>query len=129
MFGDAAHRGLAECRKKVLGKAPLQFSIAIFARHAIQQPGFGQILDGQRLHLRRFYLLGLCVRCGMRLCLCGFLVFVGIDLLINERPGLVAGLADVRQGFARPGPAGVLFVLLAPAIAIEKADRHTVLTD
>ncbi|MNP64415.1 hypothetical protein D3C76_1599070 [compost metagenome] len=56
-------------------------------------------------------------------------MFVGIDLLINERPGLVAGLADVRQGFARPGSAGVLFVLVAPPIAIEKADRHAVLTD
>lgn len=49
-------------------------------------------------------------------------------MLINERPGLVTGLADVRQGFARPGSAGVLFVLVAPAIPIEKADRYTVLT-
>ncbi|MNN57523.1 hypothetical protein D3C81_1725150 [compost metagenome] len=55
-------------------------------------------------------------------------MFVGIDLLVDERSGLVACLADVRQGFARPGAAGVLFVLVAPAIAIEKADRHTVLT-
>jgi hypothetical protein len=57
----------------------------------------------------------------------GFPVFVGIDLLIDERTGLVACFTDVRQGFARPGPAGVLFVLLAPPIAIEKADRHAVL--
>ncbi|MNR49347.1 hypothetical protein D3C85_1687070 [compost metagenome] len=55
-------------------------------------------------------------------------MLVGIDLLINECPCLVAGLADVRQGFAWPGPAGVLFVLVAPPIAIEKADRHAVLT-
>jgi hypothetical protein len=44
-------------------------------------------------------------------------------------PGLVACLADVRQGFARPGRAGLLIVLLAPPIPIEKADRHTVLMD
>ena len=59
----------------------------------------------------------------------GFLLLVGIDLLINERPGLITRLADVCQGFARPGSAGVLFVLVAPAITIEKADLHTVLAD
>lgn len=48
--------------------------------------------------------------------------------LLNERLDLVARLADVRQGLALPRPAGVLFVLLAPAIPIEKADRHPVLT-
>ena len=64
----------------------------------------------------------------MHLCLDGFLVFVGIDLLVDERSGLVAGLADVRQGFAWLGPAGVLFILVAPPIPIEKADRHAVLT-
>lgn len=106
----------------------LQFSIAIFARHAIQRPRLGQILGGQRLHFRRFYLFGLYVSSGVCLCLGGFLLLVGIDLLINERAGLVACLADVRQGFARPGSAGLLFVLVAPAIPIEKADRHTVLT-
>lgn len=67
--------------------------------------------------------------CGVGLCLVGFLVLVGIDLLIYEHPALVTRLTDVRQGFARPGSAGVLFVLLAPPIAIEKADRHAVLTD
>jgi hypothetical protein len=41
VFGDAAHRGLAECRKKVFAKTALQFSIAIFPRHAIQQPRLG----------------------------------------------------------------------------------------
>ncbi|MNR40799.1 hypothetical protein D3C85_1591240 [compost metagenome] len=81
------------------------------------------------MHLRRFYLFGLYVSRGVCLCLGGFLLLVGIDLLINERPGLVTRLADVRQGFARPGSAGVLFVLVAPAITIEKADRHTVLAD
>ena len=102
VFGDAAHRGLAECRQKVLVKAPLQFSIAVFPRHAIQQPSLGQILDGQRLHLRCFYLFGLYVSRGVCLCLGGFLVLVGIDLLIDERPGLVTGFTDVREGFARP---------------------------
>lgn len=67
--------------------------------------------------------------CGVCLCLGGFLLLVGIDLLIDEHTGLIAGLADVRQGFARPELAAVLFVLLAPPIPIEKADRHTVLTD
>lgn len=44
----------------------------------------------------------------------------------------VAGFAlitDVRQGFARPGSAGALFVLVTAAIKIEKTDRHTVLAD
>jgi hypothetical protein len=86
-------------------------------------------LDGQRFYLRRFYLFSLYVSSGVCLCLGGFPLLVGIDLLIDERSGLVAGLADVRQGFARPGPAGVLFVLVAPPIAIEKADRYAVLAD
>ena len=127
VFGNIVHRCPTKCWQKVLVKAPLQLGISIFTRDAIQQPGLGQILDGQYLHLRRLFLLGFCVRRGMSLCLGGFLLLVGIDLLINERSGLVAGLADVGQGFARPGPAGVLFVLVAPPIAIEKADRYAVL--
>jgi hypothetical protein len=38
------------------------------------------------------------------------------------------GCERVVADLSRPGPEGVLFVLLAPPIAIEKADRHTVLT-
>ena len=41
VFGDAAHRGLAECRRKVFVKKALQFSIAIFALHAIQLARLG----------------------------------------------------------------------------------------
>ena len=83
VFGDAAHCGLAKCWQKVLVKASLQLGIAVFTRDAIQEPGLGQILDVQRLHLRRFYLLGLYLSRRVCLCLGGFLVFVGIDLLIN----------------------------------------------
>ncbi len=54
------------------------------------------------------------VSSGVCLCLGGFLLLVGIDLLINKRSTLVAGLADVRQGFARPGAAGVLWRLPRP---------------
>lgn len=57
---------------------------------------------------------------GVCLCLGGFLLLVDIDLLIDECSSLVASVTDVCQGFARPGPAGVLFVLPAPPIAIEK---------
>ncbi|MNT94062.1 hypothetical protein D3C72_2356710 [compost metagenome] len=74
-------------------------------------------------------MFGLYVSSGICLCLGGFLLLVGIDLLIDERSGLVASLADVRQGFARPGAAGVLFVLVTPPIPIEKADCHAVLAD
>ena len=48
--------------------------------------------------------------------------------LLARHLGLITRLADVCQGFARPGSAGVLFVLVASAITIGKADRHTVLT-
>ena len=50
VFGDAAHRGLAECRRKVFVKKALQFSIAIFALHAIQlaRPGPGPGPDPER---------------------------------------------------------------------------------
>lgn len=51
-----------------------QLGIAVFTRDAIQQPGLDQVLDGQRLHLRRFYLFGLYVSRGVYLCLGGFLV-------------------------------------------------------
>lgn len=47
--------------------------------------------------------------------------------LLNERSDLVACLADVPQEFAWSGPSGVLFVLLAPPIPIEKTDQHAVL--
>ena len=81
------------------------------------------------MHLRRFYLFSLYVSRGVCQCLGRFLVFVGIDLLIDERAGLVTRLADVREGFTRPGSAGVFFILVAPALAIEKSDRNTVLAN
>lgn len=69
MLGHTAHCGLAECWVKVLIKASLQLGIAVFARDAIQQPSLGQILDGQRLDLRRVYLFSLYVSSGVCLCL------------------------------------------------------------
>lgn len=66
-----------------LVKASLQLGMADFTRHAIQQPHLGQILDGQRLHLRRFYFFGLYISSSICLCLGGFLLLIGIDLLID----------------------------------------------